>query len=118
MIKQQITLVKVIKRNAFFCMAILLHVMNGCFALDSYDCEEMVASEVTQPFDLKAVMKAIIDDALEKNTFAQLPLGFIAFYEALACGSSVIQYADLMQALPIIFIAVMPEMMERMLSSY
>lgn len=101
------------KVNAFFCMALVLfHVMNCC-ALDSYDIEQMVASEMMQPFDLKIVMKAIIDDALQKNMLRQLPQGFLAFYEALEQGSSVIQYADLIQALPVIFTAIMPEMMQR-----
>ncbi len=108
---RQILNLNSLKINALLCIVLLCFVLS-CRALDSCDSEHMVASEMMQPFDLKIVMKAIIDDALQKNMLAQLPQGFLAFYKALEQGS-VIQYADLMQALPVIFTAIIPEFMQR-----
>lgn len=96
--------------------ALFVQANNDCFAVSSTRYEEMAVSELMQPFDLKAVMKAIIVDAVQKNIFEQLPSGFIACYEALEQGSPVLHCADLLEAFPIILGALVPEMVERTIS--
>ena len=106
-------------KNHIFLMLLymtLFMTMMSCFCVTSDELLQEVAPAMLQPFDLKIVMKAIMDDAYQRNIVDQLPQGFIACYQALEHGDEMLSCDDLAQALSVVFAALMPEMMERTVS--
>ena len=102
-------------RTLYFVSVLLCVGYNLC-ALHSLPDEDTAASFMMQPFDLKALMKHIIDDARERNNIDELPHSFIACYEALEKNDPLIQSAYVVQIVPFILNILAPEMMERTIS--